>query len=108
MPVSEEEKAFGISQKQKNKKQTMTGILLRNWVTYLLRECISREERAAHYSAKPNIEKAKEKFNQAIEFEIYQKVLQYSKDNNLIFLDEMITHSEVLCIKQNDGEYQAK
>ena len=57
MPVSEEEKASGISQQ----KKTITGILLRNWVTYLLRECILREETAAHYSAKPSIEKAKEK-----------------------------------------------
>ena len=103
MPVSEEEKAFGISQ-----KKASTGILLRNWVTYLLRECISQEEREAHHSLKPNIEKTKRKFNQALEFEIYQKVIRYKNENNLDFLDKMITHAEVLCIKQSDGEYQEK
>ena len=39
-PVSEEEKAFGIVQ-----KKPTTGILLRNWLTYLLRDCIMQEER---------------------------------------------------------------
>ena len=38
--ITEEEKAFGIVKK----KQT-DGILLRNWITYLMRECISYEER---------------------------------------------------------------
>ena len=38
--VTDEEKAFGIIER----KQT-PGILIRNWITYLLRECISKEER---------------------------------------------------------------
>ena len=54
-PVTDEEKAFGII----HKKQT-TGSLLRNWLTFQLRECITQEERAA-FASQPNLEKNKEK-----------------------------------------------
>ena len=54
VPVSDEEKVFGIVQ-----KKTTTGIILRNWLTYLLRECITREEREAYYSPSPNVQKTK-------------------------------------------------
>ena len=99
--ISEEEKAFGISQ-----DRVSTGILLRNWVTYLLRECITQEEKAAYYSLKPDIGKVKRKFNHALEFEIYQKVLRYKKENNLTYLDKVVTYTGILCTKQNNGEYK--
>ena len=102
LPVSEEEKAFGIIQN----KQT-TGILLRNWLTYLLRECISQAEREAHYK-RTNLEKIKKKFNQAMGLEIQIKAIRYRNEHNLAFFDKMITHSHVLCEKGEDGEYQIR
>ena len=103
-PVSEEEKAFGIVQ-----KRTTTGILLRNWLTYLLRECIMQEEREAHYAPnKPNLEKTKQKFNKSMGLEIQIKAIRYKNENNLASFDKIITHAEVLCKKAEDGEYQIR
>ena len=52
--VSDEEKAFGIPQKQKQNP-----IMLRNWITYLMRTCISEAERRAYYSNTVNIANTK-------------------------------------------------
>ena len=100
-PVTDEEKAFGIIQK----KQT-AGILLRNWLTFLLRECITQEERAAYHASQPNLEKTKKKFNQTLGLEIQVKIIRYTNENNLAFLEKIITHAEVICKKGEDGEYQ--
>ena len=103
-PVSEEKKAFGIVQ-----KKPTTGILLRNWLTYLLRDCIMQEEREAHYA--PNIsklKKTKSKLNEIIGFEVQIKAIRYKNENNLAFFDKIITHAEVLCKKTEDGEYQIR
>ena len=101
LPISEEEKAFGIVQ-----KNMTIGIILRNWLTYLLRECIMQEERKAHYAPnKTNVEKTKEKFNQNIIFEIKKKFIRYKNENNLPFFDKMMTHAGVLCNQIEDGEY---
>ena len=90
--VTEEEKAFGIVQK----KQT-TGIVLRNWLTYLLRECIAKEERTAYHSSKiPSSENTKQKFNFNLQFEINAKVLRYQNENNLDFFDKMITRTSIM------------
>ena len=82
--VTDEEKAFGIIER----KQT-PGILIRNWITYLLRECISKEERLAYHLAKiPNPQNIKRKFNNAFELEIILKILRYKNDNNLVFFEK--------------------
>ena len=102
--VSEEEKAFGIVQ-----KKITTGILLRNWLTYLLRNCIMQEEREAyHATKKTDLEKTKRNFNQAMGFEIYKKSIRYKNENNSAFFDKMITHEGVLCKKGEDGVYQVR
>ena len=100
--ITEEEKAFGIVQK----KQT-TGILLRNWLTFLLRECIAQEEREAYHAKKiSKVQKIKKKFNQAVDLEIHIKIIQYRSENNLEFLEKIITHADVLCQKGEDGVYE--
>ena len=102
--ISQEEKAFGIVQK----KQT-TGILLRNWLTFMLRECIAQEERTAYHALKkPNLEDTKKRFNQALGLEIHIKTIRYRNENNLAFLEKIITHAEVLCKKREDGEYEIR
>ena len=103
IPISDEEKAFGISQKE----QTV-GILIRNWVTYIIRQSIEQEERETYHSNRPSIEKAKKKINETIEDEIKEKLIRYKHENKLDFIEKYITFAEVLCIKQNNGEYQIK
>ena len=101
VPISDEEKAFGIV--QKNQK---TSIILRNWLTYLLRECISREEREAYYSPNPNLQKTKLKLNEAMRSEIHIKAILYKNENNLLAFEKVLTYEEILCKKGEDGEYQ--
>ena len=100
--VTEEEKAFGIV-----KKNQTTGILLRNWLTYLLRDCISQTERTAYHAPNiNNLEHIKRKVNYNMELEIRIKALQYKTDGNLQLFEKMITHSGILCKKREDGEYE--
>ena len=102
--ITDEEKAFGIVQKNQT-----TGILLRNWLTFLLRECITQEERAAYHTLKkPNLENTKKKINQALGFEIHLKIIRYRNENNLAFFEKIIAHGEVVCRKGEDGEYEIK
>ena len=89
-----------------HEKQT-TGILLRNWLTYLLRECILEVEREAFYAPnRANIEKIRRKLNEAMALEIHIKAFRYKNENNLAFFDKKFTHAEVLCEKGEDGEYR--
>ena len=102
--VTDEEKAFGIIER----KQT-PGILIRNWITYLLRECISKEERLAyHLTKKTNSQNIKRKFNNALELEIILKILRYKNENNLLFFEKLITHGNILCSKIADEEYDIR
>ena len=100
--VSDEAKAFGIEQK----KQT-NGILLRNWLTYLLRDNIAEAEKAAYYApTRVTLEKFKQHFNEDLKFEIQIKAFQYKNENKLDIFDKIITHAEVLCQKRDNGEYR--
>ena len=104
LAVTEEEKAFGLVQKKE-----LTGVLLRNWISYLLRECTAQEERAAyHTSKKPNFENMKQKFNRILKFEIHSKALRYKNDNNLEFFEKIITHAQTLCKIGGSGEYEIR
>ena len=99
--VSDEEKAFGIAQKQQKNE-----ILLRNWITYLLRNCISEAERRAYKSKTVNIENTKIIVKNTISVEIRIKAYQYKSTGNLPYFDKIITHSGAICKKIGEGEYQ--
>ena len=89
-------------------KQT-TGILLRNWLTYLLRENISEKERLCyHTSKKPDLEKAKQKLNVVVITEIEIKIIQHKNENSLAFFDKIMTHAEILCKKSENEEYEIR
>ena len=86
--VTEQEKAFGVI-----KRRPTTGILLRNWITYIMRTCVSHIERLAHHA--PNAEHLqiiKTKINHILQREIRIKSLQYTHKNNVEFFDKIITH----------------
>ena len=99
--VTQEEKSFGIV-----KKKPSIGILLRNWVTYLLRDFITDQERKAYHSSKiPKLGQAKHIFNTQIAFEINKKLWRYRNDGNLATFDKFFTHAQVLCKKRPNDEY---
>lgn len=90
--VEEEEKAFGITQNNQT-----TGILLRNWLTYLLRHCIQQTERAA-YKADKNVNFrriVKTKFINAVRTEIRIKAIRYKNEGKLDYFDKIITREKV-------------
>lgn len=89
------------------RKQT-TGILLRNWLRYLLRQIISHAERDAYHARVSNHAKTKQKFNETMGSEILIKAIQYKKDNKIDTFDKIITHEGILCKKEENGEYQIR
>ena len=99
--VSDEEKAFGIPQKQKQNQ-----IMLRNWITYLMRTCISEAERRAYYSNTVNIANTKIIVKNAISSEIRVKAYQYKSTGNLTYFEKIITHAHAICKKIGEAEYQ--
>ena len=101
-PVSESEMILGIV-----RKKQITGSLLRNWITFKMRQVIMQEERLAYHAAtKPNSQKVLQKFVNSLLFEIQIKAIQYKNENRLPFFDEIITYKEVLCKKRGSEEYE--
>ena len=70
-PIDEEEKALGIVHIRKS-----TGMILRNWVTYKMRELVMQFERKAFYSSQ-SMDIFKAKFNQAMAHEIKGLMIRY-------------------------------
>ena len=102
--VTDEEKAFGIIERTQT-----PGILLRNWLTNLLRELISKEERIAYHSGKkPNFQTVKRKCNNALELEIILKILRFKNEKNVPFFEKLITYDNVLCSKRDDEDYEIR
>ena len=100
-PVTLEEKGLGV-----NKKNPTTGILIRNWLTYSLREQIMKEERNAYKSQIiPNIDTFKRKFNHHFHAQIQIKHLRYQNENNLQVFDKLITYADVLGSKIDENDY---
>ena len=102
VPVSYEEMAFGIvTEKPKS------GILLRNWITFMARELIMKEERLAfHGSTKPNMTKFMAKFHAYFDFEVQMKALRYKNENKSKFFEGLISYREVLCKIGENGVYE--
>ena len=77
-PVTPVEMAFGLI-------GTSPAIVLRNWFTYLLRDCIYRQETLAYYNHKGlfNELDIKRKFNVRVVRETMQRFLHYSHINRV-------------------------
>ena len=73
--VTDLEKVFGLTENSPN-------IILRNWLTFILRQCIATQEGAAYKNKKGprNIDLIKRNFNQRVKIELMQKYLIF---NNL-------------------------
>ena len=102
--ISDEEKALGIIT-----IKSTNGILLRNWLTYKLREQVMQFERISYHS--PNVasfELFKAKFNQSMASEVKQLMFRYNNENKLSIFDSTIAYQGILCEKIQDGEYRLK
>ena len=101
--VTIQERIFGIVQRKQE-----TSISLRNWLTYLLREFISKEERIAYHSSKkPCLQNFKQKFNSTVHHEVNLKLWRYKNENN-ISLFEIITHKNTLCRKKDNEDFEIR
>ena len=77
-PITDEEKALGIV----NMKGTV-GIMLRNWITFKLREQLMILERKLSKSSRcASLDNFKIKFNQSMALEIKQHLFRYQEDWN--------------------------
>ena len=102
--ICDEEKALGIF----NGKTT--GIMLRNWVTFLFRRCIAETEREAY--RKPNTtdreKKIKRKLNLMVHSEISRKFFRYKHENKSDNFEKIFTHAKVLCEKHGEQDYMIR
>ena len=80
---------------------------MRNWLTYLLRQCIAEEERTAFYK-NSDIKVVQKKFNYILEKEVREKELRYNNENNLNIFDKAIAHQQILCKKGLSGQYEMR
>jgi len=102
--IDDEEKALGIIH-----IKSTTGIILRNWLTYKMREQIMLFERKAYHSSRAaslNIFKAK--FNNSMAYDIKQLMFRYNNENKLPLFDKIVANRGILREKVQEGEYRLK
>ena len=98
VPVSNEEKAFGIV-----KKKPSNGVLARNWVTFLMRQVISDVERLAHYAAIP-VSDIKHRIQEKFRSDVQMGFFRSDQGNHLSSFQEVITHNGVLSRRPRHGD----
>ena len=100
-PIDDEEKALGIVQ-----IKNVTGIMLRNWVTYKMREQILTYERQCFkFPEKVSTQSFEVSFNQSLAQEVKHWMIRLSNEGNLKKFDEVVAHKGILCKKIGEGEY---
>ena len=104
LTITDEEKALGIVA-----IKSTTGILLRNWLTYKLREQVILFERKAYHSpTAASFDLFKAKFNQSVAVEVKHLLFRYKRENKPTICDEIIAYQGILCEKVQEGEYRLK
>ena len=101
--VNDQEKALGLVN-----VRSSPGILLRNWVTYKIREEIMNFERKAYYSGRPSIDSFKVYFNQSMAKEVKQILHRYTIEGSVTKIDKLIAYKGILCKKATNGCYTIK
>ena len=102
--VDDIEKAFGIVDIKKS-----NGMILRNWITYKMRELILQFERKAYHSAKiPSMDVFKAKLNQSIASDLKKWMHIYNNQHKLHIFEKIFAHKDILCQKLQEGEYRLK
>ena len=83
--------------------------MLRNWLTYKMREQIMLFERRAYHSSRTaslNIFKAI--FDNSMAYNIKQLMFRYNNENKLPLFDKIVAYRGILCEKVHEGEYRLK
>ena len=103
-PITDEEKALGMVT-----IKSTTGVMLRNWVTYKLREQLIIFERKASKSSRfVSMDIFKARFNQSMALEIKHHLFRYKNERNLSTFDKIIAYQGILIDKISEGEYRFK
>ena len=97
---NKEEKSFGIVQ-----TNPPTAILVRNWLTFLVRHCISKMERQAHYCPSNIIPRTKKKIQHCIEKELDKKHFVSLNDGSTKKFEEIYAYRNVICRMRPEGKY---
>ena len=99
--IDDVEKALGIIC-----IRSTPGIMLRNWLTFKMREQIMKFERNAYHLRSASIDLFKIKFNHSVAFDIKQLMFRYNNENNISIFDKIVTYRGILCEKIQEGEYR--
>jgi len=91
------EKVFGLAGNSPN-------IILRNWLTFLLRQCIVDQERAAYHNKKglQNIDDIKMNFNEKVKTELMQKYLIYQNLERSDYFRKIFAVNNHLIVWENN------
>ena len=98
--INDEEKALGLVN-----VRSSPGILLRNWVTFKVREQIMNFEKNAYHSGLPSIDSFKAQFNQSMADEVKQIIHRYINEGSTTKVDKLIAFRGVLCKNSTNGHY---
>ena len=96
-PVLDQEKIFGL-------KGSTPGIILRNWLTFLLRHCIVEQERIAYHNKKGllNENELKLEFNERVKSEVMAKYRIYSNLGRTEYFEKIFSFDDYLLVWEND------
>ena len=87
IPVSNEEKAVGIFEERPTE-----GLLLRNLLTFVLRQAISDSERECYYKSRDSLNVIKRTFRKILQEVVFQATLRGSNRNKGDFINKVLTH----------------
>ena len=99
-PVKDTEKVFGI-------QGCTSNVILRNWLTFLLRQCIAEHENIAYYNQKGlgNEIKIKNSFNQMVKTEVWAKYNIYLNLGREEYFKKVFAVNDHL-IECNNGQWE--
>ena len=84
-------------------------MVLRNWLTYKMREQVLGLERRAYYSSGTvSLAIFGAKFNQSVATEIQHLLDRFESEGKMDEFDKFVACGDVLCEKVQDGEYRIK
>ena len=98
VPLSNTEKAFGLHGHSPS-------IILRNWMTFLLRETIADQERIGYYNQKGlgNVKDIKLAYNQNVKTEVWVKYNIYKHLGRTSYFESIFAYKDYLIIWENDN-----
>ena len=98
VPLTNMEKVFGLH-------GNSPGIILRNWMTFLLRDIITHQERIGYYNQKGqgNIEDIKLAYNQKVKTEVWIKYNIYKNLGRLSYFETIFAYKDYLILWENNN-----